>query len=143
MSRLEIVLPDKFIFCAKIPIRIGDINRAAHLSHVNLVQLLEEARAQFVVSLGYDDEVNIYQGRGFILGDLGVIFKGQAHYGQVMQIEIGVKDIREKSFDLVYLVTNVENGTEVARAKTSVLAFDYQKQKVILLPEELRSKLIR
>jgi len=64
MSRLDIPLPEKFIFSTKIPIRIGDINRASHLSHVNLIQILEEARAQFVVNLGYKDEVSISQGKG-------------------------------------------------------------------------------
>ena len=140
MSRLEIPLPEKYIFSTKIPIRIGDINRAAHLSHVNLVQILEEARAQFVTHLGYKDEVNISQGKGFILADLQVIFEGQSHYGQVLQIEIGVADIQEKSFGLVYLITNSENKSRVAVARTTILTFDYQMQKVIPLPEVLRKQ---
>jgi acyl-CoA thioester hydrolase len=141
VSRLEIGLPGKFIFCTRIPIRIGDINRASHLSHVNLVQILEEARAQFWVSLGYQEAVHIDGGIGFIIGDLGVIFKGQAYYGQVLKIEIGAADIREKSYDLVYEVTNADNGAVIARAKTTILLFDYQKQKVIPLSAELRNKL--
>ncbi len=142
MPPLKIDLPDKFIYCTKIPIRIGDINRASHLSHVNLIQILEESRAQFIISLGYNNEVNICQGKGFILGDLEVIFKGQSHYGQVLQIEIGVADVREKSFDIIYKVSNAENGTAVAVAKTGILTFDYQKQKVIPITEELRDKLL-
>jgi acyl-CoA thioester hydrolase len=143
LSRLEIELPETFKFSTKIPIRIGDINRASHLSHVNLVQILEEARAQFMVSLGYQENVNIHDGTGFILGDLGVIFKGQAYYGQVLKIEIGIRDIREKSFDLVYLISNAENGAEVGRAKTTILTFDYRKQKATALPEELKNQLTR
>ncbi len=141
MSYLEISLPDKFIFCTQIPIRIGDINRASHLNHVNLVQILEEARAQFVVSLGYQDETNISRGKGFILANLAVVFKGQAHYGHTLKIEIGVSAIYEKGFDLTYLVTNSENGDQVAVARTTILTFDYQSQKVIPLPEELSKKL--
>ena len=141
MARLEINLPEKFIFSTQIPIRIGDINRASHLSHVNLVQILEEARTQFMVSLGYQDAVNMKQGQSFILGDLGVIFTGQAYYGQVLKMEIGVMDIARNSFDLVYLITNAKNNAPVARAKSTILTFDYPQQKVIPLPEELKNKL--
>jgi acyl-CoA thioester hydrolase len=141
MSRLVIPLPEKFIFCTEIPIRIGDINRASHLSHVNLIQILEEARARFVVSLGYKDEVNISQGKGFILADLQIIFEGQSHYGQTLQIEIGITDIEEKSFSLVYLITNSENRSRVAIARTTILTFDYREQKVISISEDLRQKL--
>jgi acyl-CoA thioester hydrolase len=141
MSRLELKLPDKFIFSTIIPIRIGDINRASHLSHVSLVQILEEARAQFMVYLGYSEEVSINQGMGFILGDLGVVFKGQAYYGQTLKIEIGVVEFFKNGFDASYLVTNAENAAEVAIAKTTILTFDYHKQKVEPLPEELRNKL--
>jgi acyl-CoA thioester hydrolase len=142
MSRMIINLPAKFTFSTQIPIRIGDINRASHLSHVNLVQILEEARAQFMVSLGYQDAVNIDRGTGFILGDLAVIFKGQAYYGQVLKIQIGVIDIAKNSFDIVYRVTRVESEAEVAIAKTAILSFDYLKQKVIALPDELRDRLV-
>jgi acyl-CoA thioester hydrolase len=141
MSRLEIPLPEKIIFSTQIPIRIGDINRASHLNHVNLVQILEEARAQFVVNLGYKDEVSISQGKGFILADLQVIFEGQSHYGQTLKIEIGLADIQEKSFGLVYLIANSENDARVAIARTTILTFDYRTQKVIPLPEELKKRL--
>ncbi len=141
MSRLEIGLPEKFIFCTQIPIRIGDINRASHLGHVNLVQIVEEARAQFWIDLGYKEEVDFKNGKGFIIGDLGVIFKGQAYYGQVLKIEIGAADVREKSYDLKYRVTECAGGAEIARAKTTILMFDFLLQKVIPLPEELKNKL--
>jgi acyl-CoA thioester hydrolase len=103
---------------------------------------LEEARAQFMVTSGYQDSVNIHQGKGFILGDLAVVFKGQAYYGQVLKVEIGVGDISRNSFDIVYLVANADNEVEVARAKTTIITFDYQKQKVIPLHDEMRKKLM-
>jgi acyl-CoA thioesterase FadM len=143
MPRIEINLPDKFLFSTRIPIRIGEINRAAHLSHVFLVQILEEARAQFLVSLGYGDEVNIHQGLGFILGDLGVIFKGQAYYGQSLLVEITAVDFKNKSFDLVYRVTNSVSGQEVAAAKTAIITFDYHTQKSVPVPEDLKKKLTK
>jgi acyl-CoA thioester hydrolase len=135
-------LPGKFLFSTPIPIRIGDINRANHLSHVNLVQIIEEARAQFLTSIGFGNEVKIQQGLGFIVGDLAVVFKGQAHYGQMLQVEIGVIDLTEKSFDIVYKVSIATSGTEIATAKTGIIMFDYQAQRVTTIPADLRNKLI-
>jgi acyl-CoA thioester hydrolase len=142
MARLKIELPQKFTFSACIPVRIGDINRAWHLSHVNMVAILEEARAQFMVKQGFTDEVNNVQHKiGFILGDLGVVFKRQGYYGQVLEVEIAAVDFLEKSFDLVYRVKESGSGKELARAKTSILLFDYEEQRVILISDDIRVKL--
>jgi acyl-CoA thioester hydrolase len=142
MARLKIELPEKFTFSACIPVRIGDINRAWHLSHVNMVAILEEARAQFMVKKGFTEEVNNTQRKmGFILGDLGVVFKRQGYYGQILEVEIAAVDFLEKSFDLVYRVKESDNGKELARAKTSILLFDYEEQKVIPVTDEIRQKM--
>jgi acyl-CoA thioester hydrolase len=143
MPALKIKLPSKYIFCTRIPIRIQDIGPMSQLSRVGLIEILEEARTQFMINLGYEDMVKSFRGKSFILGDLGVTFKGTAGFGQTLQIEIGIANVHQKSFDMVYLVTNFENQSEVARAKTALLAFDYQTQKVVPLPEELREKLLK
>jgi acyl-CoA thioester hydrolase len=142
MARLRIELPEQFSFSAKIPIRIGDINRAWHLSHVNMVSILEEARAQFLVRHGFEDEVCLSEHkRGFILGDIGVVFKRQGYYGQTLDVEIAAVDFQDKSFDLVYRVKDSASGKELARAKTGVLVFDYETQKVIRIEGEMKNKL--
>jgi len=143
MARININLPDEFIFSTNIPIRIGDINRGSHLSHVSLVAILEEARSQFLISLGYSDQVNINKGVGFILGDVGIIYKKQVHYGHGIRVDIAAADIENKSFDLVYKLSDTQSGEEIARAKTGLLIFDYQLQRVIPVPVNLRSKLIK
>ncbi len=143
MARVHIELPSEFKFKAVIPIRIGDINRAWHLSHVNMISILEEARAQYMLSKGYDYEVNNIQHEvGFILGDLAVIFKRQGHYGQTLEVNVAAADFQEKSFDIVYQVVDAGNGQELARAKTGVLVFDYQSQKVVPVSRELKAKLM-
>jgi acyl-CoA thioester hydrolase len=142
LPRVHINLPEQFSFTAKIRIRIGDINRAGHLSHVNLVAILEEARAQFMVERGFENEVSIAQHQtGFVLGDLAVVYKKQGFYGQTLEVSIAAMDFQEKSFDLVYQVRESTGSQELARAKTAILVYDYQSQKVIPVPPELIKKL--
>jgi acyl-CoA thioester hydrolase len=143
MARIEINLPSDWPFSTLVPIRIGDINRGAHLSHVALVAILEEARAQFLVRLGYTDQVNIQGELGYIVGDVGIVYKSQAHYGQILKVEVAAVDFKEKSFDLVYRLSDSASGVDIARAKTGLLVFDYQKQKVVPVPEELKNRLTK
>jgi acyl-CoA thioester hydrolase len=138
LARIEINLPVKFTFSTPIPIRIGDINRGSHVGHVTLLAILEEARAQFLVALGYGEQVTINTGIGFIIGDLGIIYKSQVRYGQSIQVEIAATEFKEKSFDLVYRISDSTSGIEIARAKTALLFFDYAKQRVIPVTEEFK-----
>jgi acyl-CoA thioester hydrolase len=107
---------------------------------VALVAILEEARTQFLVNLGYAEQVNINKGIGFILGDVGIIYKRQVRYGQVLKVEIATADFENKSFDLIYKLSDICSGEEIARAKTGLLIFDYQLQKVIPVPADLKGK---
>lgn len=141
MPRIEIILPDKFVFTTTIPIRIGDINRGSHVSNVNLMAIIEEARAQFLCGCGYADVVNVKAGLGFIMGDVGIIYKNQITYGKQVITQIAAADFKNKSFDLVFELTDNVTGEEVARAKTGMLLFDYRQQEVIPLPEEMKNRL--
>jgi acyl-CoA thioester hydrolase len=142
MPRITINLPEKYTFNTSIAVRIGDINRGSHVSNVNMLAIVEEARAQYLISLGYWDEVNHVKDAGFIVGDLGIIYKKQASYGKPIKVEIGPEDIKNKSFDLIFKLSDSSTGEEVALAKTGIVYFDYHTQQVIPLPEEMRRKLL-
>jgi acyl-CoA thioester hydrolase len=140
MPRITIDFPEKFIFTALVPVRIGDINRGEHVSTVSLLAIVEEARAQFLVNQGYEDIVNIAGGTGFIVGDTGIIYKKQIGYGKQVKVEVAAVDFKNKSFDLVFKLSDNTTGEEIARAKTGMLLFDYRVQQVIPIPEEMRRK---
>ena len=140
MARIEINIPDKIAFSTNIPIRISDINQGGHLSWDSMCHIIDEAHIQFWNRM-------VYQGRGEkgisrIMRDAGIIYKRQAYHGQTLKVEIAVTELTDKGFDLVYRVTEVNSGDEIARAKTSFLCYDYQKQKVVPVPDELRERFL-
>lgn len=139
MARIEISLPGEFAFFTNIPIRTSDINRGGHLGHDRILLILEEARTQFWNSLGYSLEGD--KKISHIIVDAAIIYKKQAYYGQTLKVGIAVTDLTSRGFDLVYRVSDANSGTEIARAKTGILIYDYQKQKVTMVPGELRNKL--
>ena len=139
MARIEIPMPEKFIFSTEIPIRIGDINRRNHLGHVSFLVIIEEARTRFLQRLGHDKAGT--EGVGYVMADLGIMYLGQGHYGQTLKIEVAVTDFTTKSFDMVYKVTDVKTGLELARVKTGLISYDYRQHRAIPIPQDLREKL--
>ena len=138
MARIEIALPKDFVFSTDIPIRIGDINRGRHLAHDAVLSIMEEARVQFMKSIGYPQE-NI-DGVSFITVDAGVIYKKQGFYGQTLRVDIAVTDFSRRGCDIVYRISNAETGEEMVRAKNGMLFFNYREQKVAAVPEAFRAK---
>jgi acyl-CoA thioester hydrolase len=134
MARIKIAIPERFIFSTEIPIRIGDINRGNHLSHVSFIVIIEEARTRFLQSLSKEEI-------GYLMTDLGIMYLGQGYYGQTLRIDIAVNDFTSKGFDIIYKVTDVKTGLELARAKTGVIGYDYQQQQIAQIPPGLREKI--
>lgn len=138
MARVKIPLPDKFVFATDIPIRIGDMNRGMHLGHETYLVIAEEARSQFLESLGYTAiDIN---GARLIMIDAAIVYKYQVHYGQTLRVEIAVSEISGRGFEMVYRISDNKIGIESARIKTGFLTFDYKQQKTTPVPQDFRQK---
>ncbi len=136
MSRLKLTYEGPTLFTHEIPVRITDLNYGNHLAHDTLVSLLHEARARFFSF--HDMSEKDVDGAGIILVDLAVRYQAQGFYGQVMVIEIGVVDVGSRGCTLEYRVTEKEQGTPVALARTGIVFFDYGAQKVVGMPDRFR-----
>jgi acyl-CoA thioesterase FadM len=137
MVRTTLELPQQFLFSTDIPVRISDINYNNHLGHDSIIMLIHEARVRFLVTYGFT-ELDI-DGFGLVMTDLVILYKAEVFYGEILTIEVTIRDFTKYGFDFVYRITNKETGDEVARAKTGVLIFDYTKRKIIAVPKKFRS----
>ncbi|RZK16406.1 MAG: thioesterase [Hymenobacter sp.] len=138
MARVKLALPATFLFSITLPVRITDLNYGGHLGNDALLSLLHEARVQFLASLGVK-ELDTATQLGFIMADVAVEYKAEAFYGDELHIEVGVNDPNKYGFDIVYLIKN-QVEREVARAKTGMLAFDYNTRKLRALPVEVAAQ---
>ena len=73
MTRVEINLPEKFIYTTEITLRISDINYNDHLGNDTMLSLAQEARLRFLSKYGFT-ELNI-AGAGIIMVDAAVRYK--------------------------------------------------------------------
>ena len=142
MARIKISLPATFSFTCTIPVRISDINYGGHAGNDAVLSLIHEARMQYLRHLGFTEMK--FGGTGMIMTDVGIEFKAELFYGDVVIVQVAAGNISRVGFDLVYKLEKVMDGKTipVAFAKTGMICFDYTNKKIVAIPEEAGKKLI-
>jgi acyl-CoA thioester hydrolase len=139
MARTKLQLPEIFQFKTEIPIRISDINYGGHLGNDSVLSIVHETRIQFLRSLSYT-EFDI-EGTGIMMTDAVVIYSSEGFYGDVLTIEVSVKDIQSATCDFVFRLTNKATDKEIARVKTGIAFFDRRIHKITSVPDAFRKRI--
>jgi acyl-CoA thioester hydrolase len=138
MARIKISLPPAFSFTCQIPIRISDVNYGGHVGNDAVLSIVHEARMQFFKRLG-GTELNLF-GTGLIMTDAAIEFKTEMFYGDMIAASVTIAEISKIGFELYYkLEKETANGLLLtAVAKTGMVCYDYEKKKVVAVPEEIK-----
>ncbi|MXZ32479.1 MAG: thioesterase, partial [Gammaproteobacteria bacterium] len=56
MPRIKLSLPEEFTFRMERSVGLSDVNYAKHLDSLSMVEILHEARLQYLASLGFTEE---------------------------------------------------------------------------------------
>ncbi|HJO11009.1 MAG: thioesterase family protein [Gammaproteobacteria bacterium] len=137
MPRIKISTPERFLFGMERTVGISDVNYAKHLDSVAMVNILHEARLQFLASLGLT-EANIY-GLGMVVTDLAVDYRTESFANDLLIIDVGVGKFNRYGFDIGFQVTNSALETIVCNAKMGVVFFDFDKRAIAPVPEAFKS----
>lgn len=142
MARLKIQLPKKFITSVSIPVRITDINYGNHVGNSAIVEIIHEARVQFLKENNFT-ELEV-AGTSLIMSELQVEYKNESFYKDVLQIDLYCGEISKVAFEIFYKISTKRNHQEIiiAFAKTGLVCYDYGIKKVSTIPEELKSILV-
>lgn len=140
-ARVQITLPDSFLYSTEITVRSSDLNYGAHVGHDRMLTLIQEARISMYRSFGYEDERSFEGSVGQVIADAAVQYKSECFLGDVLYIEVGIGASGRSGFDMLYRVTNRTTGKEAAIAKTGIVCFDYARRKVAPIPESLARNL--
>jgi acyl-CoA thioester hydrolase len=141
MARIEVSLPEKFLFTTEIIVRASDLNYGNHVGHDRILTLMQDARVQFYRSIGFNNELNFEGSIGQVIADVAIQYKSESFLGDSLIIMIGVSDFNKYGFDMYYMVENKGSGKEVARAKIGIVCFDYDIRKIARIPDILKKKL--
>lgn len=142
MARVELNLPDKFLYKTEIAIRASDLNYGNHLGHDRILTVMQDARVEFYRTMGFKNELNLEGPVGHVIADVVTQYKSEAFLGDKLIISISVTDFHKYGFDMYYVVENAATLKEVARAKIGIVCFDYETRKIARIPEILKTKLM-
>jgi acyl-CoA thioester hydrolase len=141
MSRVQLELPAAFAFTCEISVRVSDLNYGGHVGNDSILSLMHEARIQFYRQLGFNSELNFEGAVGQVIADAVIVYKSESFLGDDLSIKIAVNDFNKYGFDMYYLIENKKTNNEVARGKTNIVCYDYDKRKVASIPTILLEKL--
>lgn len=136
MIKLE--LPDSFLTSHSIQLRITDMNYGNHVGNDVFISLIHEARVLFLNELGYSEK-NI-EGFAIIMRNLQIEYRSELIYPDLINIEVGIKELRGASFILSYLIRKNDNSV-AAVCETELTFFDYNLKKIIRTPINFIEKL--
>lgn len=139
MPRVKVSNPEQFVFSMERNVGISDVNYAKHLDSVAMVNVLHEARLQFLASLGFT-EGNIF-GLGMVVTDMAIDFRSESFAGDRLIIDVGVDDFNRYGLDICMQVTNSALETIVCQAKFGVVFFDFDKHQIAEVPTAFATRL--
>jgi YbgC/YbaW family acyl-CoA thioester hydrolase len=142
MPRIKIDLPASFSFSTPFTVRITDLNYGNHVGNDSVLSFLHEGRVRYLQSLGYS-ELNV-EGVAIIMADAALVFKNEIYYGDELLISIRTVECSRVGFDLVYKIEKKSGDglLTAAMAKTALVCYDYEKKKVVALPDAAKNKFL-
>jgi len=139
MARIHIQLPANLAFSTELTLYLSHMNYGGHLDNALLLTLVSEARVRYFKALG-QTELDVC-GVGILVADAALQYRSEAFHGEVMVVQMGAAELADKGFDLVWRMSEKQTQREVARGKTGIVFFDYQRRQVAPMPAGFRSQI--
>ncbi len=116
------------------------MNYGGHLGNDAVLSIAQEARVRFLAARGWG-ELDV-EGVGMILVDAAVVYRAEGRHGMTLRVRLAATDVRSRGLDLVYVMSDVASGEEIARVKTGIVFFDYGARRVVTMPAPFRATVV-
>jgi len=130
-----------------LPVRFRDCDPLGHANNAAYLTYLEQARfALWRAQLGFLPRPSTTpgpRGCGFIMARAEVDFRAQARYGDELEVRLSLAASGRTSFTYAYEVVTTPGDRIVAAARTVQVWFDYDTERPVPIPDDLRAKLAR
>jgi acyl-CoA thioester hydrolase len=128
-----------FRFRASLDVRFADLDVFGHVNHAKYFTFMEQGRFQYFDALGLWDTSRPFHELGIIIAEAHCSYKKPVQLGDRVDVSVRVSRLGNKSFEIEYLLSVKDE--EVAKGRTTQVAYDYQSEKSIAVPVEWRSKI--
>ena len=124
------------MYSLEITPRFNDTDALGHINNASFVTWLEEARRP--VFQEFNPTLSIERWN-LILARVEVDYLSQCYYGRPVIVESFFEKIGTSSMILTHVLT--QEKAKVARGKSILVFFNYDEQKSILIPEDIKQRL--
>ena len=131
------------MFVHRLDVRFRDCDPMGHVNNAVYLTYLEQARFSHWRSLWGFGSPQLPPGMpGVILARVECDYRRPARYGETLEIQLRVASIGRSSFHYDYDILDAE-GRTVLTAKTVQVMYDYQAEKPVPVPGDIRALLLR
>jgi acyl-CoA thioester hydrolase len=132
----------------RVEVRFRDCDLLGHVNNAVYFTYLEQARFTYWAHIeprsasGLTGDVQ--PGRReyrFILVHVSCNFRAQPTFGDLVEVRIRVSRLGRSSFTFVYELVDVHSGHPVADAESVQVMYDYDAQRSIPIPPDIRTKI--
>ncbi len=138
-------LPGDFAHRHEVEVRLADTDAMGHVNNANYLTYVEIARVAYYEGVtGNALPIGTHGAEeGMILAEIRMTYRSPAFYGETLTVETRVERIGRTSFGMVHRVTAPESrygpGRLIAVADSTLVAYDYQAECPIQVPDEWRA----
>lgn len=132
MERVKITLPSKILFTTVFTIGKDDINEANHMGNERILVFTNAIRSPFFRHLQLTEN-DFQKMEGTIVANHSIHYHSEGFLGDVIQCEVGITNLSECSFDVVFNFKKI-NGKTMVVVRSGCVYFDYAARKIRALP---------
>lgn len=126
-----------FRFVDRVPVRFRDVDIGGHAHHSEALIYIEEARWRYWEEVAGRKGV---QEVDYILAEARVRYHQRILYPDLLQVGVRVSSMGRKHFEMSYQIRS-GGGDLLASAWTTQVMYDYEANRSVRVPEELRHRI--
>jgi len=130
--------PEDYHHETHITVRFADLDAMGHLNHAKYLTFMEQARVLYIQQVC--ELADGWENFGVILANITCDYHQPVAFAETVTIHTRCSRLGGKSFDFDYVLIN-EKAETVATGKTVVVAFDYQSNQTVSIPDTWRNKI--
>lgn len=138
MARIQLSDFDDAVFAVTLQCPPA-LRPGAHTDNVQLFQLVSQARTDFFENLGYTT-ANV-EGVKVFVGDQVVQYKAEAFPHQVVEVQMAVRDMAAKGFDLAFRMVDASSEQLIALGKIGIVCVSPESHRACPVPAAFLQRL--
>jgi acyl-CoA thioester hydrolase len=130
-------MPIDFAYRHRLSVRFRDCDAMGHVNHAVYLTYFEQGRLTFWRErTGTPSPYT-----RVIIARAECDYRAPAHFGDELEVRVGIGDVGRSSFMLHYEIVQVGSERLIASGKTVMVSYDYEKGESTPLPEATMSLL--